>query len=146
MRLRVAASLLALVLAGCGSNTQISAPAPAPLACDNVVQQPIPELVSNGMVQDLGTLSVGTQNVQFTIPPGTSSFVIISQEVGRTAPASITFSGMTIPNAVVPKILTGPDGTVYYNDFISPPNVSIGGKQYPDATGWLAVGGLTKSS
>ena len=141
MRLRlVTAAALVALLSACGSKKSGLQQTSAALTCDNVVQAPIPEFVTSGMVLDLGTQPVGA-NLQFTIPAGTSSFVIVSQEVGRTAPASITFSGMTIPNAVVPKILTGPDGTVYYNDFISPPNVSIGGStyRYPDATGWLAV-------
>jgi hypothetical protein len=142
VRFRVAAALLALTAAGCGSKSQSAAAAPAPFTCDNVVQSPIPAFVANGMVQDLGTLAVGTQNVQFTIPAGTQSFVIISQEVGRTAPASVPVAGMgSIPNAVVPTNLRGPDGTLYYDDFASPPTASIGGStfQYPDSTGWLAI-------
>jgi hypothetical protein len=137
LRLATAAAVLALVSA-CGSKKSGLQALPTALTCDNVVQAPIPEFVTSGMVQDLGTQPVGA-NLQFTIPAGTSSFVIVSQEVGRTAPATIMAQGMVLPNAVVPKIITGPDGTVYYNDFISPPTVMIGGKPYPDATGWLAV-------
>jgi hypothetical protein len=139
MRLRVVAAFLLAALSGCGSSKSSTQPISTALTCDNVVQpaQGLP----NGWVQDLGTLAVGTTNVQFTVPAGTASFLIISQEVGRTAPGSILCGGMTLPNAVVPTNVRGPDGALYYDDFVSPPNVNIGGStyQYPDATGWLAI-------
>jgi hypothetical protein len=140
MRLRLVTAVASLALfSACGPKKSGLQQTSVALTCDIVVQAPIPEFVTSGMVQDLGTLAVGSQ-VQFTVLPNTSSFTIVSQEVGRTAPAYITFGGTTIPNAVVPTNLFGPDG-LYYDDFASPPTATIGGStfKYPDATQWLAV-------
>jgi hypothetical protein len=139
MRSRVPVAALLFLLCACGPKSGNQAPPviDPTLACENVVTTA--HGLPSDWVLDLGTLAVGTQNVQFTIPAGTSSFVIITQEVGQTAPGTVHVNGVgAIPNAVVPTDLYGPDG-LYYDDFVNPPTTSMGGFTYYDATRWLAI-------
>jgi hypothetical protein len=131
----LAAALLAAAT-GCGSTNE-AAPSTGPLTCANVVRDPV---LPDGWVQDLGTLPVGAR-ATFEVPPGTSSFVIMSQEVGHTAPGTVQDGSMTLPNAVVPTNVRDPDGTLYYDDFASPPTTTIGTSRfgYADVTGFLAI-------
>ncbi len=136
MRPGIAVAVLALA-AGCGPKKQEPLPQTGPLACDDVVRSPV---LPDGWVQDLGTLAVGAR-ARFEVPPGTASFVVLSQEVGRTAPASVRAGDTLVPNAIVPTDLRDPDGALYYDDFAALPTTTIGASKfhYADATGLLAV-------
>ena len=136
MRPAIAAALVAL-LAGCGSKSDQPLPLTSPLTCSNVVRSTV---LPDGWVQDLGTLKVGA-HATFDVPAGTSVFVILSQEVGKTAPASVNVGSQTIPNAVVPTDVRDPDGTLFYDDFAPFPTTSIGSSRfaYTDPTSLLAV-------
>lgn len=112
------------------------APGPAtdPGVCVSTVQGSVlpPE-----MVQDLGPHQVGTE-ASFTVPAGTSSFVLFSQEVGNSAPDSFLVGRTPLPNTVVPTNIISPGGALYYDDLANWPTVTLGGKQYPDTSGLLA--------
>ena len=135
MRLRSAIAALAL-LAACDPGPRAPAPAvaAAPEACANVVQAPS---LPDGMVQDLGTLSVG-DTARFTIGDQVTSFVIVSQQEGVTAPATVVSGATAVPNAVVPTDLRAPSGALYYDDFAAWPTTTLGGAiSYADTTGLL---------
>ena len=144
MRLAVAAAAAAL-LAACGPKAQshTSQPAPAPVTCDNVVAPPIPSFVTDELVQDLGTVAVGA-TAPFTVPAGTAAFFIVSQALGTAGDGTFTWSGTSgIPNVVVPTSVQAPSGTVYYDDWATPPSTTISGVTYSfDYTTTLAEPGL----
>ena len=136
MRIEAMALVLAATAAACGPGRSAHAPAAStPAACENVVQAAI---LPDGMVQDLGTVAVGT-TAQFTIGAGVSEFVIVSQEVGTTAAAAVLAGTILAPNAVVPTNLRSPSGALYYDDFAGWPTTTFSGTiPYPDTTGLLA--------
>jgi hypothetical protein len=136
VRLRSAIAALAL-LAACGPGRSAPAPAAAApaAACANAVQAPA---LPDGMVQDLGTLTVG-DTAQFTISDSTAAFVIVSQEDGTSAPATVVSGTTAVPNAVVPTDLRAPSGALYYDDFAAWPTTTFTGAiSYADTTGLLA--------
>lgn len=136
MRARTAIAALAL-LAACGPGPRVRAPAvaAAPDACVNVVQPPA---LPDGMVQDLGTLAVGDV-AHFTVSDQVAGFVIVSQQDGASAPATVTAGTAAVPDAVVPTDLRAPSGDVYYDDFAAWPTTTFGGAiSYADTTGLLA--------
>lgn len=134
--MRLAAVAALLLLAACGPGRSGRAPAAAaPAGCENV---PAPSVLPEGMVEDLGTLAVGTR-ATFTVGQGVSEFVIVSQEVGSTAPPSVTAGTTRVPNAVVPTDLRAPSGALYYDDFADWPTTTLSGAiSYADTTGLLA--------
>jgi hypothetical protein len=137
MRRPLSASvLLAVVLCGCPSEKD----APAPVtqqSCSNAVRDPV---LPSEMIQDLGTLQVGT-DATFAVGAGAAGFFIFSQEVGDSAPDTVLVnqSGVfAIPNTVVPRRVIAPSGTTYYDDFEPWPVVTIDGHGgYADVTGLL---------
>jgi hypothetical protein len=126
------------VLAACGPGRSARAPAaaaPAPATCANVVQAPV---LPDAMVQDLGTLAVG-ETARFTVGPGVSQLVIVSQEDGASAPATVLSGSTPVPNAVVPTDLRAPSGALYYDDLAAWPTTTFTGAiSYADTTGLLA--------
>ncbi len=133
---RLLAVAALLVLTACGSHKH-SAAAAAP-ACAPPVREPV---LPSDMVQDLGTLQVGT-DATFVVTAGTSSFFIFSQEVENSAVGEIIFLGssgkpVTLPNSVVPTNVVSPGGTPYFDDLAPLPTVHLGAFDYPDVTGVL---------
>ena len=116
---------------------------PGPGFCVSTVRSPFPALPVE-MVQDLGTLQVGT-DATFAATSGTSSFVLVSQEADGSAPDTF-FLGpeagfsttIEIPNVVVPTNVVAPGGTLYYDDLAGWPTITIGDHAYYDFTGRLA--------
>jgi len=105
-----------LVLAACPGKHHNSSPVTHP-ACATPVRESV---LPPDMVQDLGTLQVGT-DATFVVTTGTASFFIFSQEVDGSAPDTVFVSEPpdfigNIPNAVVPTNLVDPDGTPWYDD------------------------------
>ncbi len=134
MRRLLSAALL--VLSACPSGRHSPASV-TPAACVTPVREPV---LSSDMVQDLGTLQVGT-DATFMVTTGTSSFFIFSQEVENSAVDEIVVidngKPVSIPNAVVPTNVISPGGTLYYDDLAPWPTVQLGAYSYPDVTGVL---------
>jgi hypothetical protein len=106
---------------------------PAPEFC---VSAAVGTVLPAEMVHDLGVLEVGS-DASFTVAPGTSSFVIFSQEVDGSRPDSVSITGVgEAPNSVVPARVRDPDGAVYYDDLADWP--TIPGTRYPDVSSLLA--------
>src|SRR5215208_3277531 len=125
----------AAALAACGSSSDRSSGAAAAPSCPIAVREPVlpPE-----MVRDLGTLPVGAE-ATFDVPPGIASFFIFSQESGNSAPETVSIAGVgSVPNAVVPTDLRGPDQTLYYDDLLDWPSTVIDAVEYPDVSSLLA--------
>jgi hypothetical protein len=141
VRSPIAAALALAVCWACGdSSSGRSEPgAQEPQAsCATDVRDPV---LPADMVEDLGTLQVGTE-AAFTVPVGTSSFFIFSQEAENSAPDAVPVAGLgSIPNAVVPTDLVAPDDTLYYDDLAAWPTTTVSGVEYPDVTGVLAYDG-----
>jgi hypothetical protein len=121
MRLTVPAAVLAF-LAACGSSTGTTViPKSAnhePTTCVSAVRNPSSALqgASDLVVQDLGEFDVN-HLATFTVPTGTTSFSIVSQEVNGSAVDQVNVAGAgPLPNTVVPDQVKQPDGTVYYDD------------------------------
>ncbi len=135
MRRVLSAALL--VVSACPSGRH-SPESVTPAACVTPVREPV---LSSDMVQDLGTLQVGT-DATFMVTTGTSSFFIFSQEVDNSAVDEIVAidngKPVSIPNAVVPTNVISPGGTLYYDDLADWPAVTLGGIQYADTSGLLA--------
>ncbi len=113
-----------LVLAACPGKHHNSSPV-TQAACATPVRESV---LPPDMVQDLGTLLVGT-DATFVVTTGTSSFFIFSQEVDGSAPDTVFVSEPpdfigSIPNAVVPTNLRDPDGTLWYDDVAEWSNLS----------------------
>jgi hypothetical protein len=88
------------------------------------------------MIQDLGVRDVGTE-ASFSVAPGTSSFVIFSQEMDGSRPDTVSVAGVgEAPNSVVPGRLRDPEGSVYYDDLADWPRIP--GTRYPDVSRLLA--------
>jgi hypothetical protein len=109
----------------------VNLPDPGPGACLSPVRDPVPP----GDFVDLGEHVVGT-SLSVTVPPGTSSLTILSQEAGATV-RTISFQGFLLPNSVVPTNVRDPAGALVYSD--TDPLPDVGG--YVDATGLLAYYG-----
>jgi hypothetical protein len=120
MRAPLAATAAAAIVAvaGCtggGSSTGSQA------LCRPTVRTPQFGSASDLVVQDLGTFDVNTL-VTFTVPAGTTSFSIVSQEVAGSAASAVVVWDPTekrnviVPNVVVPNQVKMPDGTIYYDD------------------------------
>ncbi|HEX9308381.1 MAG TPA: hypothetical protein VF894_12870 [Anaeromyxobacter sp.] len=132
---RPVAALAVVLLAGCPPRKESPHTGLLdPVSCDTPLRETV---LPSDMVEDLGMLAVGSM-ARFSVPTGTSSFLIFSQEAGSSAPPTVVASGITIPNAVVPTNLRAPDGTLYYDDFAAWPSTTIGGFSYFDVTGLLA--------
>ncbi len=120
-----------------GSPTLVLGAAPAaieppPSTCVTTVRDPVPA----GEYVDLGEHVVGTP-LSFTLPPGTSGFTLISQEVADTARPTISYQGFLLPNSVVPTDVREPGGALFFSD--TDPYPSSG--PYDVATGLLAYYG-----
>jgi hypothetical protein len=102
---------------------------PGPGVCVTAIRNPVAIM---GFV-DLGTHTIG-ETVQFSVPAGTRSFTIVSQEVPGTAEPFVLFQGFLLPNTVVPSNVRKPDGTLFYSDLAPLPRVGL----YVDVTGVLA--------
>ena len=91
-------------------------------------------------VQHMGTRTVGDV-VSFNVAAGTGSFSIVSQAMNASA-SDVTFifggQDITVPNSVVPVIVSQPDGTTFYDDNAAPPS--------DPATALAAYAGLTPST
>lgn len=117
----------------------VVAPEPPAGTCVTTVREPV---LAGGQLQDLGELAVGA-SARFEVPPGTSSFTIVSQGVPGTDAPPITFSGFQLPNSVVPTDVLLPDGTLFFDDLAPYPVV----EGYEDVTGLLGYyGGATPVS
>jgi len=85
----------------------------------------------------MGTRTVGDV-VSFNVAAGTGSFSIVSQAMNASA-SDVTFifggQDITVPNSVVPVIVSQPDGTTFYDDNAAPPS--------DPATALAAYAGLT---
>jgi hypothetical protein len=101
---------------------------PDPSGCTTAVRAPVLP------VQDLGEVGVGESRT-FDVAPGSTSFTILSQEVGTTAVDMIIYQGFAIPNTVVPTNVLRPGGSLFFSDTNPIPTDSLG---YPDVTGVLA--------
>jgi len=100
------------------ANGCLSLGAPAP-----IVRPVGTSAVPAAQVNHIGTKTVGDV-VQFTIPPGTGGFSIVSQAVNaQTADINVTFGAQTfpVPNSVVPFVVHEPGGATFYDDNVSPP-------------------------
>jgi hypothetical protein len=112
--------------ASCGAFQQVVGPAiPSPIPpsggpCATTVQPS----GTQATTQELGDPKVGT-SVSFQVPAGTSSFTIVMQAVNvPTAQIALRAgSGATskIDNTAVPRILTAPDGSTWYDDMLPLP-------------------------
>jgi hypothetical protein len=138
---RALAAALAVTAAACGDSSggrrdpRAQAPPAQQASCTTDVREPV---LPSDMVEDLGTLQVGT-DVSFAVPSGTASFFIFHQEAENSAADTVGVSGLgTIPNAVVPTDLFAPDATLYYDDLAEWPTTVIDGVEYPDVTRLLA--------
>ncbi len=117
----------------------IVSPEPPAETCVAPVREPV---LAGSDVQDLGELSVGSR-AEFQVPEDTTSFTIVSQGVPGTQAPEITFSGIRIPNSVVPTDVLLPDGAMFFDDLAAYPVVD----GYADVTGLLAYyGGATPLS
>jgi hypothetical protein len=106
---------------------------PAPEFC---VSTAVGTVLPAEMIHDLGVREVGT-DVSFTVAPGTSSFLIFSQEVDDSRPDTVSITGLgEAPNSVVPTRVRDPDDAVYYDDLADWP--TIPGTRYPDVSRLLA--------
>ena len=125
MRLTLAAAALAL-LAACGGGSSSSSGTTTtlphgtaePSVCVSAVRNPAAAFTgaSDLVVQDLGEFDVN-QLVTFTVPSGTTSFSIVSQEVGGSAVSEVNLTRQGLfPNTVVPDQVKDPSGTLYYDD------------------------------
>lgn len=131
----LAVALVAAAACGPGRSSHAPPAASTPAVCENLVQAPV---LPDGMVQDLGTIAVGG-SARFTIGAGVAEFVIVSQEVGTTAPPAVLAGTTLEPNAVVPTNLRSPSGALYYDDFAGWPSTTFSGTiPYADTTGLLA--------
>lgn len=108
---------------------EIAAVQPAPGACVTTVRDPVPA----GDFVDLGEHAVGTR-LSFDVPSGTSSFTVLSQEVGDTAVPTIEYQGFTLANGVVPTDVREPGGALFFSDTEPYPREG----PYSDVTGLLA--------
>jgi hypothetical protein len=98
-------------------NGGVVGPTAAPTGC----QKPVSNIVYPGaQPQVLGAFPVQS-TISFNVPPGTGTISILQQVVDGGAPDTITVSGGTLPNGVVPFQLIGPDGGVYFDDNVQPP-------------------------
>lgn len=88
---------------------------PGPDACVSTVRGPAFGGAPDVVVEDLGDHAVG-ETVSFAVTPGTSSFTIFSQELDGSAPESLVYQGLELPNIVVPDQVKTPGGAVYYDD------------------------------
>ncbi len=86
-------------------------PQPPPNTCVTTVRDPVPA----GTFLDLGEHVVGT-TLSFTLPPGTTGFTILSQEVNDSAADTFVYRGFLFPNSVVPTDVREPDGTLFFSD------------------------------
>ncbi|HEY2028684.1 MAG TPA: hypothetical protein VGH20_05700 [Myxococcales bacterium] len=93
-----------------------------PAAKPDECQKPVVTTSFPGaQVQVLGPQTVGT-TVTFNVPPGTGTIGILQQVVGASAPDTVGLPGDSrFPNAVVPFVVNGPDGGVFYDDDAQPP-------------------------
>lgn len=105
---------------------------PDPLP-DPPCAQPVMPAVASEPVQERGEHPVGDR-VSFEVPPGSSGFTLVAQEVDGSAPDSVTVAGGTLPNSVFPAQISQPDGATFYDAFADPP--LVGG--YADVTRALA--------
>jgi hypothetical protein len=128
-----AACAVALVLAGCGSSDKKPAVAPA-VCASTAVQEPV---LPSDMIQDLGTLQVGT-DASFAVTTGTTAFFIFSQEAANSAVDTFLVGRDRFLNTVVPTNLQAPDGTTFYDDRADWPTTFIGTTEYVDVSGLLA--------
>jgi hypothetical protein len=83
----------------------------------------LPVQVPVGTVTQLAHAAAGIGSVvSFTVPPGTTSLSVVSQEVNGSVPDTFTSSGRTAPNYVVPTDVTygGGAGKVLYDDATVP--------------------------
>ncbi len=112
---------------------EVAGPAarPDPLP-DPPCAQPVQPALA-GDVQERGEHAVGDA-VSFEVPPGTTGFTIVSQEVDGSAVDAVTVGDASLPNSVFPLRILRPDGAPFYEGFAEPP--STGG--YPDYTQALA--------
>jgi hypothetical protein len=109
---------------------------PAPGACVTEPSAPVP---FDGFV-DLGVHPVGTA-LTFTVPPGTASLTIHSQEFEGSAVDQLVLFGSSFPNTVVPTDVRLPDGRLLFSDTDALP---VDPRGYDDVTGVLAYyGGAT---
>jgi hypothetical protein len=140
VRSRLAVALALAVLGACDDSSDGRDGAPAPpvqqsATCTTEVREPV---LPAEMVEDLGVLPVGAE-ATFTVDPGTSSFFIFSQRAENSAAETISVPGFgSIPNAVIPTDVLGPDATLYYDDLADWPTTTVSGVRYPDVTGLLA--------
>jgi hypothetical protein len=89
-------------------------PASPPSGCQKSVR---PTALAASQVQELGVRPVG-QTVNFTVPPNSTSFTIVSQVV--SAWDTIVYDGDVYENSVVPDKLRDPDGGIWFDDNVFP--------------------------
>jgi len=99
-------------------------PATPPQGCQKPVR---PTALSPAQVQELGVHPVG-RTVSFNVPQNTASVSIVSQAV--TAPESITYQGQLLDNSVVPDKLFAPDGVLWFDDNVFPPDLADAFAEY----------------
>lgn len=108
----------------------------------NICVTPVRPAVGTPAFVDLGEAAVGSV-LEFDVPPGTTSFTILSQAVPGTAAPVIVFEGTVIPNSVVPTDVLEPSGALFYSELEPLPMSGL----YPDPSQALAYyGGWTPIS
>jgi len=112
----------------------LSAASPAGPATDpgTCVRPVVTSALPAGQVNHLSVHQVG-EVVPFEIPAGTGGFSIVSQAVNaQTADVTFSFGGQsfTVPNSVVPLLVTDPAGATFFDDNANVP---------ADPSGLLAV-------
>jgi hypothetical protein len=92
---------------------------PGPATCVSAVRAAAFDPLDGVTVQDLGEHLVG-EILAFSVPAGSSSFTLVSQEVNDSAVDTVVGQFATgsvrLPNAVVPDQIRTPAGALYYDD------------------------------